>query len=404
MDKEGGFQYVSPSYRDELGYAPEDLLGKSAFTWIHPDDLEPVRERFQSLIKTGITQEVSFRYQSATGEYLWFQSRGKPVRDSQGELIGVVVSNRNITERKRMEEALRQTEAKYQTLVEQSVQGLIVIEGGRIVFANSAFADISGYPVEELQSLSPEQVTALIHPEDQALVWGNFRDRLAGKAAPPRYQYRGVRKEGAVCWLEMAASRITYGGKPAIQCSIVDITERKLAEEALKQANLVVENSPVVLFRWKATKGWPVEMVSQNVSQFGYTPEELLSGAVPFAAMVYPDDLDRVAGEVQEYSASGVDRFQQEYRIVAKDGKVCWVDDRTVVERNLDGQIVCYQGILVDITERKVTATALQKREKELTLLTDNMIDMISYIDRDRVIRYMSPSIRFDPGPRPGER
>ena len=101
MDKEGAYQYVSPSYQDELGYAPEDLLGKSAFNWIHPDDLEAVRERFQALIKTGITQEVSFRYQSARGEYLWFQSRGKPVRDSQGELIGVVVSSRDITERKR---------------------------------------------------------------------------------------------------------------------------------------------------------------------------------------------------------------------------------------------------------------------------------------------------------------
>ena len=192
---------------------------------------------FNRLLKPGSRRKCSFRYQSATGEYLWFQSRGKPVRDHQGELIGVVVSNRDITERKRMEEALRQTEAKYQTLVEQSVQGLIVIEGGRIVFANSAFADISGYPVEELQSLSPEQVTALIHSEDQALVWGHFQDRLAGKAAPPRYQYRGVRKDGSVRWLEMAASRITYGGKPAIQGSIIDITERKLAEEALSHSH-----------------------------------------------------------------------------------------------------------------------------------------------------------------------
>ena len=299
------------------------------------------------------------------------------------------------TERKRTEEALRQSEAKYQTLVEQSVQGLIVLEGGRLVFANSAFADISGYPVEELQSLSPEQVSAMVHPEDQALVWGHYRDRLAGKAAPPRYEYRGVRKDGGVCWLEMAASRIAYGGKPAIQASIIDITERKLAEEALRQANLVVENSPVVLFRWKATEGWPVEMVSQNVSQFGYTPEELLSGAVPFAAMVHPEDRERVAREVEEYADGGTDRFQQEYRIVAKDGGVHWVDDRTVVERNLDGQIVYYQGIVVDMTERKAMENALQKREKELTLLTDNMIDVISYLDRDRVIRYMSPSIRF---------
>ena len=60
--------------------------------------------------------------------------------------------------------------------------------------------------------------------------------------------------------------------------TIQDITERKLAEHALQQANLVVENSPAILFRWRAEEGWPVAMVSQNVTQFGYTPEELLSG------------------------------------------------------------------------------------------------------------------------------
>ena len=654
-DEEGVFQYVSPSHQDELGYGPEDLLGKSAFIWVHPDDLENVREKFQALAKTGMTQEVSYRYQSATGKYLWFQSRGKLVRDSQGGVIGVVVSSRNITlrkkmeeslreseeryrslvehapafitindregrmlfinrvlpeydrkqvyqsstydhilpeyhdqvrsafekvfcegipqtyqlqgrrpdgeivwyqthlgpiwegktvvaatqvaiditplkkaeeglrdhgqrlqlilegtdeglwdwdvvkgeirlddnwirvlgyvpgegafdfawwesslhpdsrpvfeqaladylegrtkyyeieyrmraksgewrwiwargvcmdhdregrplrligthrditERKRTEEALGQAEANYQTLVEQSVQGLVVMEGGQIVFANSALADICGYAVEELQSLSPEQVTALIHPEDQALVWGHFQDRLAGKGAPSRYQYRGVSKDGSVRWLEMAANRISYGGKPAIQGSIIDITERKLAEEALKQANLIVENSPAILFRWKATEGWPVEMVSQNVSQFGYTPEELLSGAVPFAAMVHPDDLDRVAGEVEEYSAGGWNNFQQDYRIVTKDGRERWLDDRTIVERNAEGRITFYQGIVIDITERKAVETVLQNRERELTLLTDNMIDVISYIDRDRVIRYMSPSVRFLLGHKPGE-
>jgi len=135
--------------------------------------------------------------------------------------------------------------------------------------------------------------------------------------------------------------------------------------------------------------------------ELGYAPEDLL-GKSAFS-WIHPDDLDRVAGEVQEYSASGADRFQQEYRIVTKDGKVRWVDDRTVVERNVAGQIVYYQGIVIDITERKTMETALKKRENELTLLTDNMLDMISFIDRDRIIRYVSPSIRLILGCEPEE-
>ncbi len=158
-----------------------------------------------------------------------------------------------------------------------------------------------------------------------------------------------------------------------------EIEERKRTDLALRQANLVVENSPVVLFRWKAVEGWPVEMVSQNVSQFGYTQEELLSGAIPFAALVHHEDLDRVGREVREYSAIGTDRFQQEYRIVTRDGGVRWVDDHTVVERNGDGQIAFYQGLVIDITERKRVEEALRFTQFAI----DNTIDQAFWMTGD---------------------
>ncbi|MCX7918706.1 MAG: response regulator [bacterium] len=132
-----------------------------------------------------------------------------------------------------------------------------------------------------------------------------------------------------------------------------NIAELKRTEKLLQQANLVVENSPVVLFRWRAVEGWPVVYVSQNVIQFGYTPEELLSGAIPYASIIYPEDLERVAAEVQQYSATGVSSFQQEYRIITKDGDIRWIDDRTTIERDSTGKITHYQGIIIDITERK---------------------------------------------------
>jgi PAS domain S-box-containing protein len=161
------------------------------------------------------------------------------------------------------------------------------------------------------------------------------------------------------------------------------ITKRKQAEEELRQANLVVENSPAVLFRWKAAEGWPVAMVSQNVTQFGYTPQELLSGSIPFSAMVHPEDLDRVVREVQEYSASGADRFQQEYRIVTKDGRVRWVDDRTVLERSTEGQIVFYQGIVIDITERKRAEEELRRSHQTFLTVLDGINATIYVADMD---------------------
>ena len=151
------------------------------------------------------------------------------------------------------------------------------------------------------------------------------------------------------------------------------IAERKRAEEALRQATLVVENSPVMLFRWKAEQSWPVELVSQNVTRIGYTPEELLSGSIPFSAIIHPDDLPRVTREVQTFCATGTDRFQQEYRIVTKDRQVRWVDDRTAVEKDKQGRITHFQGIVVDITERKRAEEMLRKYERIVSTSQDLM-------------------------------
>ena len=137
-------------------------------------------------------------------------------------------------------------------------------------------------------------------------------------------------------------------------------SEKQLKE--MRLTNLVIENSPVVVFLWKATEGWPVEYVSNNVTQFGYTVQELMSGDTPYGSMVHPDDIERVSLEVAKHSANDMtDSFEQEYRIVSPSKEVFWVDDRTTIEKNEDGDIVFYQGILLDITERKQMEAELRR-------------------------------------------
>jgi len=158
---------------------------------------------------------------------------------SMGHQVSVAMQNaqlyqdvqRELAERERAQEA-------YRAVVDHSLQGLVIVQDFRVLFANQAFAEISGYSVEELLSLSPKDVRALVHPEDQELVWGRFRDRTEGRLVPPHYEYRGVTKDGLVVWLEMFANPIEYRGRPAVQAAIVDITERKRAEEELEQSLL----------------------------------------------------------------------------------------------------------------------------------------------------------------------
>ncbi len=159
---------------------------------------------------------------------------------------------------------------------------------------------------------------------------------------------------------------------------IAALLRQRRAEEQLRLANLVVENSPAVLFRWKAAEGWPVELVSANISQYGYTRDELLSGAVLFSSMIHPDDLERVVSEVEGFAVSGADRFQQEYRIVAKDGGIHWIDDRTVIERDRKGNITHFQGIVLDITEARLAQEKLRQSEAKFSSAFHASLDAVN--------------------------
>jgi PAS domain S-box-containing protein len=144
------------------------------------------------------------------------------------------------------------------------------------------------------------------------------------------------------------------------------LTEREQLMATLREANLVVENSPVVLFRWTADEEWPVELVSGNVIQFGYTPEEFLSGAISYSSIIHPDDLEGVTCKVRSYCSEGDDQFRLEYRIITKGGNIHWVNEHTQVERNPEGRPTHFQGIVIDVTGRKEIEEALWEAHEEL--------------------------------------
>jgi len=127
--------------------------------------------------------------------------------------------------------ALEQT---YRALVEHSLQGLAIVQDGRVVLANPALAEITGYSIDELLALSPEEVRALVHPEDRERVLQAMAAHAAGQEFPCQQLVRFLTKDGAVRWIETSATGIEYHGRPALQVACTDITERKAAEDALR--------------------------------------------------------------------------------------------------------------------------------------------------------------------------
>jgi two-component system cell cycle sensor histidine kinase/response regulator CckA len=283
---------------------------------------------------------------------------------------------REMAERERKEAELTQSEEKYRALVEQSLQGLVILQDRRVVFTNPAFADIAGYTVEELLAFSPEDVTARIHPEDQALVWGRFQDRLEGKTVSPYYEFRMFRKDGTVCWLDLSASRIEYEGQPAIQAALLDITERKRAEQALQESEaryralfdqaydaIIVENADEEI----------LDANEAAVELFGYPVEELLTKSTKDLQSPELRARPSLPMYSDPYAAAG-EHF--ETTIMQRDGTRTPVE-MTVTPLEAGGQRL-FMSIIRDITERK---QAEAERERLLAQIREQARRVQQIID-----------------------
>lgn len=154
-----------------------------------------------------------------------------------------------------------------------------------------------------------------------------------------------------------------------------DITQLKHYQDNLEKSKLVIENSRVIAFRWKPDCS--VEHVSSNVDLLGVQARDLLSGNTKYTDMVHPEDLARVMREVRSFTKKGVKQFIHEYRIVSPLDRVFWVEDRTTIVRGEDGKVAFYQGIVIDITEKKQVELKLKQSNTIIQNVINSTPDLI---------------------------
>ncbi len=134
---------------------------------------------------------------------------------------------------------------------------------------------------------------------------------------------------------------------------------RRKQSQAQRLADMT-RHSPVVSICWKNAAGWPVSFVSDNVRQWGYTAEEFQNGTLAYENLIHPDDLPRIEAEVAEYVSHGPDSYQQQYRLRHGDGHWLWLEDRTWLVRDKQGNVTDIYGVLVDISKEKQLLEELQ--------------------------------------------
>lgn len=154
----------------------------------------------------------------------------------------------------------------------------------------------------------------------------------------------------------------------------------------LRMSQLIVNRSPVILFRRAADETAKLEYISENCSQLGYVAEEFLSGEITFKDIVHPDDGERVGREIEQFAENDVEEYSQLYRCVQKNGEVRWIQDETTVVRDENGRRTHTQGILQDITERRLAELALEKSEEKYRRIVETTAEGFLLMDQQLVI------------------
>jgi diguanylate cyclase (GGDEF)-like protein/PAS domain S-box-containing protein len=344
IDKDGKYLYINSEFTDITGYTLEDIpTGKDWFLKAYPDP--NYREEVIKAWKKDVVQKTLDRIFSIVcrdGTVKEIEFRGTMLKDGR-----IIVILSDITERKRTEEA-------YHAVVEHSLQGLCILQDQREVFVNSAYAELLGYTVEELLALSPKQVRNLVHPDDQEIAWGRYQDRIEGKPALPHYQFRIIRKDGSVRWVETFPSRIEYQGRPALQVAMIDITERKLAEATLRNSEeryrTLVESSTDAILMLDRER-CVVTCNQAFLDLFGYQKNEVEGQSI---RIIHPSEESfRDYGKATFPLVERVGSLREEWDLMRKDGTIFSAEIVTSPIRSLDGTTTGYICIIRDITERK---------------------------------------------------
>lgn len=239
-DINGKIVLINKKSEEIFGYGGGELKSRNITVLIPTKFVEIHARAYKKFLETGRpmrkkgTSEVYARRKDGS-EFPVEMSFSKLEVDGNIYVAAII---RDISERKQIEEALRDSEAMFRTLAEYSLVGVYLIQEGVFKYVNPRLAEIFGYRVKEL--VNKKGPKDLVYPEDWPIVEENIKKRIKGEIPAICYEFRGIKKNGDVFYVEVYGARVMYHGKPAVIGTLLDITDRKLAEEKINHLNSVL--------------------------------------------------------------------------------------------------------------------------------------------------------------------
>src|SRR5579883_129581 len=364
-DRDGKYLLFNQAAARFVGKPVAEVLGKDDREVFDAESARQVMERDREVIDSGVphTKEEVLTAAGTTRTYLAMKA---PYRDETGAVIGLIGVSREITERKRAEEALRASEERYRTLVESNADGIFVNRGGRIVYANPALLRLLGADsAEQILGKTPFEI---IHPDYHPAVRESIEKVIATRHPLPHTERQFIRLDGTVVDVEISAVSFQDRGEVAILVTARDVTARKRAEEALRASEarfrVFVDHTVDGLFLHDQD-ATILDVNCQACASLGYTREELI-GKTPFDfdPTVTPELLEGILARLH---AGETVAFETLHR--RKDGAQFPVEVR--VRSFLSGGRQLSLALARNITEQKRAEEKLRASEQRFRELAD---------------------------------
>lgn len=386
LDNDGFFTYVSPSYERVLGYRPDELAGTWAPDLAHPSSREKDIKNIRDLCNTG-EGFAEFRLRHKDGTYRWFEATGRNIYDEKGSAAGAVMGARDITERKKAEKKLSRKDRQYKELFENMIDGFAIHE---------IVVDECGNPVD--------YIFLEVNPAFEHLTGLNGGDIIGKKVTElitdlePHWiaTYGQVALTGVQLTIENYSSQLgkwfkvtAYSSQRGFFATIFeDITDRKKGEELLNERDeryrRLFESVVGYVYTVYIDNGLPVKTVHGPGCEAitGYTPADFVNDPELWYKVIHPDDRGRVILFASDIINKGI-FTPVEHRIICRDGSISWVRNTPVPHYDSSSNLIEYDSVIADITERKIAELSLKESREMLLDIINSSPDYIFVKDTD---------------------
>ncbi|MCK4381026.1 MAG: PAS domain-containing protein, partial [Candidatus Lokiarchaeota archaeon] len=372
IDLDGTFTYVSPQVKGMLGYKPKEVIGKPFFSYMHPDDMPVIMETFKKAIKGKGLVAIEYRVRHKEGHYIPVFAKGSLVEiNDKVKIIGVL---REISERKLVEQKLKESEENFREITEQSFMGICIIQDSIIKYVNNTITLILGYSEKEIKEWSMKEFLNVVHPEDRTIAIKRLSRRQKGIIDEKLDRvYRIFTKSGEIKWMDTYSKIIRYQGKDAILATLVDVTEHKKAEQKLSESETkyraLFEQAADSIVLIDTENGEIIDFNDKVYENLGYTREEFKNISIPDFDLMEEDE--DYKAHIKKIIREGSDVFETKYKTKTGEIKDILVSAKAIT---IDDKILLH-SILRDITKQK----QVEKELREINTLKSELLERTSH-------------------------